>query len=65
MACGTGACASASCAVQAGLCDIDREIQVDLLGGTLQIRYTPEMVYMTGPACTVFWGEVPFSEEQI
>lgn len=65
MACGTGACASASCAVRAGLCDIDREIQVDLLGGTLQIRYTPEMVYMTGPACTVFWGEVPFSEEQI
>ncbi len=58
MACGTGACACAVAAVQQGICRMDDEIQVELLGGSLKIRYTPEQVYMTGGAETVFTGEV-------
>ena len=58
MACGTGACAGAVCAVKAGFCSMDEDITVRLLGGELTIRYTEETVWMTGEAKTVFTGEI-------
>ncbi len=57
-ACGTGACA----AVVAGALNelTDTEVTVHLLGGDLKIRLDEEAdtVYMTGPAVTVFTGEI-------
>ncbi len=58
MACGTGACATAVAAAENGLCDAGRPIIVELLGGELSIEYTPDAVYMTGPAEIAFEGEV-------
>ncbi len=58
LACGTGACASAVAAVLNGYCDMDADITVELAGGTLTIRYTDHTVYMTGPAETVFTGQI-------
>lgn len=57
LACGTGACASAVATMLNGLCD--REVTVHLLGGDLLIRWDEKenVVYMTGPAVTVFTGE--------
>ena len=59
LACGTGACATAVAAVLNGL--TDHEITVHLLGGDLQIAWSGsenDSVYMTGPAETVFSGEI-------
>lgn len=58
LACGTGACAAVVAAVLNGNCDKDSDITVKLLGGELIIRYTDEGVYMTGPAVSVFNGEI-------
>ncbi|MDF2541442.1 MAG: dapF [Herbinix sp.] len=58
LACGTGACASAVACI---LNDYtDHEVTVHLLGGDLSIRYDKisNTVYMTGPATTVFHGEI-------
>ncbi|MCM1542022.1 MAG: diaminopimelate epimerase [Blautia sp.] len=58
LACGTGCCAVAVACVLNGLTDSD--ITVRLLGGELQIEWDREqnLVYMTGPAETVFEGEI-------
>lgn len=58
MACGTGACATAVAACVAGLAG--RETVVKLLGGDLLIRWDEESghVFMTGPAVTVFEGQL-------
>ena len=59
LACGTGACASAVAAIVNGLCDND--VTVHLLGGDLQISWNGDegdSVFMTGPATTVFEGEI-------
>lgn len=60
LACGTGACASAVAMVLNGECRRDEDIQVILRGGTLTIRWDSETgnVFMTGPAETVFTGEI-------
>ncbi|QUG42867.1 diaminopimelate epimerase [Psychrobacillus sp. INOP01] len=58
LACGTGACAAVVAAVLNGHCDKDSDITVKLLGGDLVIRYTDEGVFMTGPAVSVFDGEI-------
>lgn len=58
LACGTGACAAVVAAVLNGHCDKDTDITVKLLGGDLIIRYTNDEVYMTGPAVSVFSGEI-------
>lgn len=60
LACGTGACAVLVACALNGL--TDREADVELLGGTLHIRWdaTNGHVYMTGPATTVFTGEYIF-----
>lgn len=59
-ACGTGACAVAVSSIQNGWTD-DDEVTVKLRGGDLSIRWdrTENLVYMTGPAITVFDGELP------
>lgn len=58
LACGTGACASVVACVLNGL--TNDEVTVKLLGGSLHITWDREanLVYMTGPAETVFEGEV-------
>lgn len=58
MACGTGACAAAAAAVKNGFCPAGEPLTVHLRGGDLEIVYTPEQVVMTGPAVTVFTGEI-------
>lgn len=59
MACGTGACASAVAAVHRGLCRYDSPIAVVLDGGTLEVCVSKNnRVIMTGPAQTVFEGEI-------
>ena len=58
LACGTGACAS----VVAGIINnlIERKVTVELLGGILEIEWNKEdnHIYMTGPAVTVYEGEL-------
>jgi diaminopimelate epimerase len=58
LACGTGACAAAVAGIQRGL--LDREVEVQTRGGRLTIRWDGEghSVFMTGPAVTVFEGEI-------
>lgn len=59
LACGTGACAVGVAAVMQGICQADRDIRVDLLGGSLTIRVEQSgRVWMTGPAQTVFEGSI-------
>ncbi len=58
LACGTGACASTVACI---LNDkTDREITLHLLGGDLKVAWKEEdnHVYMTGPAVTVYEGEI-------
>lgn len=57
LACGTGCCAVAAACVMNGL--TDDKITVKLLGGELQIEWNREenVIYMTGPAVTVFEGQ--------
>ncbi len=58
LACGTGACAVAVACVLNGL--TEETVTVKLLGGDLVITWDREadLVYMTGPAATVFEGEI-------
>lgn len=58
LACGTGACASVVACILNGL--TKEQVTVKLLGGNLQIQWDREnnLVYMTGPASTVFEGEI-------
>lgn len=58
LACGTGACAVAVASALNGR--TNDEVTVRLLGGELQIRWDRKenAVYMTGPAATVFDGEI-------
>jgi diaminopimelate epimerase len=60
LACGTGACASVVAAVLTGRVRHGREIAVQLNGGELRISWPAEdqPVLMTGPAVTVFRGEL-------
>jgi len=56
LACGTGACATV---VAARLSDlVDEKVNVHLLGGTLEIEWDGNDVYMTGPCEFVFDGEI-------
>ncbi len=58
LACGTGACATVVACILNGL--TEEEVTVKLLGGKLHIRWDrrENLVYMTGPAETVFEGEI-------
>lgn len=58
LACGTGACATAVACNLNGL--TNKKVNVELLGGNLQIEWDEKdnHVYMTGPAVSVFEGEL-------
>ncbi|MEO5356870.1 MAG: diaminopimelate epimerase [Nitrospirae bacterium YQR-1] len=57
LACGTGACASVVAAAHKRL--TDRKVRVHLKGGDLDISWCDNnIVQMTGPAVTVFTGEI-------
>lgn len=58
LACGTGACATAVACYLNGY--TKRNVTIELLGGKLFIEWNKENnhVYMTGPAVTVFEGEL-------
>lgn len=58
LACGTGACATAVACYLNNL--TNRHSFIELLGGTLEIEWSKEdnHVYMTGPATTVFEGDL-------
>ncbi|MFA9431196.1 diaminopimelate epimerase [Egicoccus sp. AB-alg2] len=56
-ACGTGACATVVALQRLG--QVDREVAVELPGGTLRVRWHPgESVMMTGPAVEVGHGTI-------
>lgn len=58
LACGTGCCATAVACVLNGY--TDNKVEVEVLGGKIFIEWDREanLVYMTGPAVTVFEGEI-------
>jgi diaminopimelate epimerase len=56
LACGTGACAAVAAGIRAGW--LDARVEAELRGGTLVIEWTGGAVRMTGPAHTVFEGEI-------
>ena len=58
LACGTGACAAVVAGIRLGL--LDSTVDVQTLGGTLTIFWAGASapVMMTGPAVTVFHGEI-------
>lgn len=58
LACGTGTCASVMAAILNGL--TEHKVLVHLLGGDLMIEYDEKSnhIFMTGPATTVFEGEI-------
>ena len=58
LSCGTGACAAVVAAIARGL--LDSPVRVDTRGGVLEIAWTGEAqpVSMTGPAQSVFEGEI-------
>ena len=61
LACGTGTCATVVAAILNGLVDAGEKITVHLLGGDLEILWSgreEDSVFMTGPAETVFKGEI-------
>ncbi len=61
LACGTGTCATVVAAILNGLVDAGQKITVHLLGGDLEIQWSGregDSVFMTGPAETVFTGEI-------
>lgn len=63
LACGTGACAVAVASILNERVDGERPVTVKLLGGDLEIYWNRQenLVYMTGPATTVFDGEIDIS----
>jgi len=58
LACGTGACAAVAVGIRLGL--LDAKVDVETRGGRLTIEWSGEgaPVLMTGPAQTVFEGEI-------
>lgn len=62
LACGTGACAAVVSGIRLGL--LDARVDVQMRGGTLTIEWAGvgAPVRMTGPATTVFTGEIELPE---
>ena len=62
LACGSGACAAVVAGIRRGL--LDSPVRVAMRGGDLQIAWEGEhsSVIMTGPAVTVFSGEIDLPE---
>jgi len=62
LACGTGACAAAVSGIRRGL--LRGPVDVETRGGVLTIAWDGGSVMMTGPAATVFEGEIELAEHQ-
>lgn len=62
LACGTGACAAVVAGIRLGL--LDHRVDVETRGGLLTIEWAggAAPVFMTGPAVTVFEGEMELPE---
>ena len=61
LACGTGTCATVVAAILNGFVDAGEKITVHLVGGDLEIEWSgreEDSVFMTGPAETVFTGDI-------
>jgi diaminopimelate epimerase len=56
LSCGTGACAAVVAGIRRGL--LDNQVHVETRGGGLDIALQDDGVMMTGPAITVFEGEI-------
>jgi diaminopimelate epimerase len=58
LACGTGSCAAVVAGIRRGL--LDSPVRVDARGGQLSVAWAGpgQPVYLTGPAVTVFEGEI-------
>lgn len=56
LACGSGACATAVAAHRRGM--TGRQVMLDLDGGTLEIDWRDDGVWMTGPTAFVFDGRI-------
>jgi diaminopimelate epimerase len=57
LACGTGACAAVVAGIRLGR--LERKVDVETRGGQLTIEWDGQgSVFMTGPAVTVFEGEI-------
>jgi len=63
LACGTGACAAVVAGIQLGL--LDSPVAVQTRGGELNIAWggVGQPVLMTGPATTVFQGEIDIPDD--
>jgi diaminopimelate epimerase len=63
LACGTGACAAVVAGIRLGL--LDASVQVQTHGGVLTIAWAGmgAPVWMTGPATTVFQGEIDLPDD--
>jgi diaminopimelate epimerase len=64
LACGTGACAAVVAGIRLGL--LDRRVDVQTRGGVLTIEWNGQQgapVLMTGPAVTVYEGEINLMDE--
>ena len=60
LACGTGACAAVVAGIRRGL--LDSPVTVHTHGGALQIAWSGAQVLMSGPAVTVFEGQVELAD---
>jgi diaminopimelate epimerase len=61
LACGTGACAAVVAGVRLGWLDAGSPVRVHTRGGELRVRWgggDHDAVFMTGPATSVFEGEI-------
>lgn len=59
MACGTGACATATAAIVNHLADRSKPVEIEMDGGTLTIEWRNDNhIYMSGPAEFAFEGEI-------
>jgi len=59
LACGTGACAAIVAGIRLGW--LDTRVDIDMHGGKLTVEWAGgprESVFLTGPATTVFEGEI-------
>jgi diaminopimelate epimerase len=66
LACGTGACAAVSAGIRLGL--LDSDVHVDTRGGRLTIAWSgqdADSVFMTGPATTVFDGQIDIPDNLV
>jgi diaminopimelate epimerase len=63
LACGTGACAAVVSGIRLGL--LDNRVDVETRGGPLTIEWAgvDQPVFMTGPAVTVFEGDIEVPEQ--